>query len=47
LKESGENITQVLLIDPYPNEDAAKKLWPKATVNILNPLYYFNIEDYL
>lgn len=47
LKESGENITQVLLIDPYPNEDAAKNLWPKATVNTLNPLKDFNIEDYL
>jgi hypothetical protein len=47
LKKNGKNITQILLIDPYPNKEAAERLWPYATINTLNPMNDSDLEEYL
>lgn len=47
LKHSGKNSSHILLIDPYPNINAAKALWPHANVNTIDPREPFDVREHL
>lgn len=47
LEIKGKNITSILLIDPFPNIDAAKELWPDASINTIDPRMEFDLSHYL
>ena len=45
LKKNGETLERILLIDPYPNLETAKALWPNAIIQTVNPLEKFDLEN--
>ncbi len=45
LKKNGETLERILLIDPNPNLDTAKALWPNAILQTVNPLEEFDLEE--
>ncbi|MGF1764834.1 SIR2 family protein [Aliivibrio kagoshimensis] len=47
LKNHGSNVTKVLLIDPFPNIESAKKLWPNCQIDTIDPRKKFNINKWL
>lgn len=47
LEIKGKDITSILLIDPFPNIDAAKELWPDASINTIDPRKEFDLSHYL
>ena len=47
LKVKGKNIARIFLIDPFPNINAAKKLWPDAIINTIDPRNEFDLSKHL
>lgn len=46
LRINGAKLNKVLLIDPYPNIDAAKALWSTSEIDIINPRLGFKLSDH-
>ena len=47
LKKFGSNITNVLLIDPFPQIESAKSIWTNSKIETLDPSEEFDIEPWI
>lgn len=47
LKIKGKNVINILLIDPFPNIDAAQELWPDTIIDTIDRIEEFDLYNYL
>lgn len=42
LAENGKEIRHVVIVDPYPNTEMARNIWPNALIEVIDPLIEFD-----